>query len=177
MSTYVYLVCDSHEPPLVAGDESGQHLYNLPAVVTAIAHAKDVADLFVANGSGQAVEALVIAKAGPVRWDAHYGRHTGSFLAQHTTCRLGIVDEYGRRYDPATGEEMQEAPTSDETPCPCVSPDVVEWTATCWWRAVAPDGSLWAESSDEAEVRERARPDDTIQRLYETVPQPEWRDA
>lgn len=52
-----------------------------------------------------------------------------------------------------------------------------EWTATRWWRAVAPDGTLWLESSNEREVRERARPDDTIQRLYETVPQPEWRDA
>jgi len=27
---------------------------------------------------------------------------------------------------------------------------------TGWWRALLPDGSLWCESSDEQEVRERA---------------------
>lgn len=58
-----------------------------------------------------------------------------------------------------------------------VSPGVVEWKADRWWRAVGPDGSVWCESSNEAEVRERARPDDTIQRFYMTVPTGEWRNA
>lgn len=70
-----------------------------------------------------------------------------------------------------------EGPTSEETACPCVSPEVVEWKADRWWRAVGPDGSVWCESSNEAEVRERARPDDTIQRFYMTVPTGEWRNA
>lgn len=73
--------------------------------------------------------------------------------------------------------EMQEAPTTDETPCPCVSPDVVEWQAQRLWRAVGPDGDLWAEASDEAEVRERARAGDTIQQFYVTEPRGEWRNA
>jgi len=46
---------------------------------------------------------------------------------------------------------------------------VTEFTPTRWWRAVVPDGTLWAEASDEADVRRRARPDDTIQRLHERV--------
>jgi len=53
----------------------------------------------------------------------------------------------------------------------------VEWEAQRLWRAVGPDGDLWAESSDEAEVRERARPGDTIQRFHVTVPRGEWRNA
>jgi hypothetical protein len=52
-----------------------------------------------------------------------------------------------------------------------------EWQAKRLWRAVGPDGDLWAESSDEAEVRERARPADTIQRFYVTEPRGEWRNA
>ena len=55
--------------------------------------------------------------------------------------------------------------------------DPAEWKADRWWRAVGPDGSVWCESSNEAEVRERARPDDTIQRFYMTVPTGEWRNA
>ena len=30
MSTYLYLVCLDHTPPLRAASESGQHLYDLP---------------------------------------------------------------------------------------------------------------------------------------------------
>lgn len=55
--------------------------------------------------------------------------------------------------------------------------EAIEWKASPWWRAVGPDGSLWAEASNEAEVRERARPGDTVQRLYATEPQAEWRNA
>lgn len=55
--------------------------------------------------------------------------------------------------------------------------DPPEWQAHRLWRAIGPDGDLWAESSDEAEVRERARPDDTVQRFYVTEPRGEWRNA
>lgn len=44
-----------------------------------------------------------------------------------------------------------------------------------WWRVIAPDGSLWAETSDEDEARERVRQGDTLQREYvQTLT--EWRD-
>ncbi len=45
-----------------------------------------------------------------------------------------------------------------------------------WWRAVAPDGSLWAESSNEREIRERMRPGDTLQRSFVAL-KSEWRDV
>ena len=44
-----------------------------------------------------------------------------------------------------------------------------------WWRVLAPDGSLWAEASDEEDVRSRVRPGDRLQRLHE-VTHREWRD-
>ena len=54
---------------------------------------------------------------------------------------------------------------------------LVTWAPTRWWRAVGADGELWCESSDEAEVRDSMRPGDTLQRLWETEPIREWRDA
>ena len=51
------------------------------------------------------------------------------------------------------------------------------WTPARWWRAVGADGELWCESSDEAEVRRNMRPGDTLQRLWWTEPNEEWRDS
>lgn len=42
--------------------------------------------------------------------------------------------------------------------------DVLEWEAGRWWRAVGPDGKVWAESSNEAEVRGLMRPGDKLYR-------------
>lgn len=47
---------------------------------------------------------------------------------------------------------------------------------TRWWRVIGPDGSLWAETSDEEDARGRARPGDRIQRLWSQSIE-EWRDA
>ncbi len=51
-----------------------------------------------------------------------------------------------------------------------------DWEPTSWFRAVGPDGSLWAESSNEVEVRGLARPGDQILQLWETA-EAEWRPA
>jgi hypothetical protein len=45
-----------------------------------------------------------------------------------------------------------------------------------WWRVVAPDGSLWCETSDEDEAREVLRPGDTLQREYR-LEVTEWRNV
>ena len=49
-----------------------------------------------------------------------------------------------------------------------------DWEAGRWWRVVAPDGSLWCETSDEQEARESLRPGDTLFRLWRRSEQ-EWR--
>lgn len=41
-----------------------------------------------------------------------------------------------------------------------------EYEPDRWWRVIAPDGSLWCETSVESEARERMRPEDTLERLY-----------
>lgn len=48
------------------------------------------------------------------------------------------------------------------------------WEPTRWWRAVDAEGNLWCESSNEAEVREAARPGDRVERLWREVKE-EWR--
>lgn len=50
-----------------------------------------------------------------------------------------------------------------------------EWEPTRWWRAIGPDDELWAESSDEEEIRQLARSGDRIEHLWQTVPIREWR--
>lgn len=42
------------------------------------------------------------------------------------------------------------------------------------WRAISSEGEVWCESSNESEVRERARPGDTLQRLWVTPVCEQW---
>lgn len=45
-----------------------------------------------------------------------------------------------------------------------------------WWRVVAPDGSLWCESSSEQENRDAMRPGDKLYRIWR-VELTEWREV
>lgn len=83
MSTWIYLECLDHEPPLQAEDESGQHLYDLPQIRADIRDREVLARLY-----GE----------GAVMGQAHVGffrANTARFLAQHQKCRIGIRDERG----------------------------------------------------------------------------------
>ena len=89
MSTYLYLVCENHDPPLVSEDEVGQHLYDLPSIRDWIAADRDNLpdwwDLWnPANGG-----------------DDYFGARACKFLDQHRTCNIGIVDEYGVSHENA----------------------------------------------------------------------------
>ncbi|MBK5248129.1 MAG: hypothetical protein JJE50_01645 [Actinomycetales bacterium] len=82
MSTYVWLECLDHDPPLSADGESGQHLSDLPQIR---------ADL--------AARVRVVAS---IRdgWDPgdYFRSNTARFLTRHEKCRIGIRDEYGDEY-------------------------------------------------------------------------------
>ena len=79
MSTYLFLLCLDHTPPLEAEGESGQHLYDLPQIRSNVANREQVVSA----------------------WDGYWGpghhfRHnTARFLARHPECRIGIRDEDG----------------------------------------------------------------------------------
>lgn len=51
---------------------------------------------------------------------------------------------------------------------------MAEWEPGRWWRVIAPDGSLWCETSDEDEARGHMRPGDTLFRQWQR-PEYEWR--
>ena len=58
MSTYVYLECLDHDPPLRSDGEVGQHLYDLPDIRKYIAQR----DMYVA----------IMAQDMPVNFDTHW---------------------------------------------------------------------------------------------------------
>ena len=51
-----------------------------------------------------------------------------------------------------------------------------EWFPTRWWRVILKDGSLYCETSSEAEAREDVPKGATVQHLFEKHKR-EWRDA
>lgn len=80
MSTWLYLVCLDHTPPLLAEVESGQHLTDLTQIRADIARRDVLVPLFL---------------EGDFCPDDYFRRHTIRFLAAHPSCNIGIRDEYG----------------------------------------------------------------------------------
>lgn len=97
MSTYVYLVCEDHSPPIRAVDESGQHLHDLPQLRADIANR----------------DSLVAAHNDDMTTESYFRRNTIRFLVTHPHCRLSIVDEHGVAHSltdeesPAAGRETR----------------------------------------------------------------------
>ena len=82
MSTYIYLECLDHTPPIRAEDESGQHLYDLPQLRADVANR----------------DALVAAYWDDMTMADYFRRNTIRFIVTHPKCRFRIVDEYGREH-------------------------------------------------------------------------------
>lgn len=84
MSTWIYLVCTDHTPPIQAEDESGQHLSDLDQL------RRDLANR----------DKLVEMKPDEVDcWsDSHYTSATWRFLHEHPKCNIEIRDQYDRTY-------------------------------------------------------------------------------
>lgn len=84
MSTWLYLVCLDHTPPLMADGESGQHLSDLDTIRHTIAKRSILVPLW---------------ESGSYEPFHHFRRNSLSFLSDHPACRIGIRDEYGRDHD------------------------------------------------------------------------------
>lgn len=126
MSTYFYLECFDHPTPLRNPRESGQHHYNVPAIVDLIARRAEIAERFAHDGhtlDGDESLAWLAEKmyaygfTDPRReGDTHFSfnptdvsyfaAQSAAFLVTHRDCNLGLVDEYGRYYNPLTGEAL-----------------------------------------------------------------------
>ena len=89
MSTYLYLRCDSHTPPLEAATESGQHLYDLEQIF------RDLED-----------RELIVAAWRNDMYPQHPFRFaTAAFLSDHPRCQITVVDEYGCTHTPEEVEK------------------------------------------------------------------------
>lgn len=75
MSTYLYLVCADHDPPLESEEEVGQHLADL-AIVRAVLAARH-------------------SDAMQIGFADRYADTARRFLNAHPKCRIRIRDEYG----------------------------------------------------------------------------------
>lgn len=84
MSTYLYLECASHDPPLRSDDEVGQHLTDLPAIRYRITQ--------------RALYAGAAAHNLDITTDSSFARTAIHFLTQHPHCEIRIRDEYGEEH-------------------------------------------------------------------------------
>lgn len=89
MSTYLYLRCLNHTPPLTADGESGQHLYDLPTIWS---HIRD-RDTLIAEWHRRMHDNDTNVDDPP--FEHHFGRNTARFLTAHPDCVVDVVDEYG----------------------------------------------------------------------------------
>ncbi len=83
--------------------------------------------------------------------------------SDHGGCSCGVLPEVHdhREFDGARAAYRAHLAEMIDKAAPYVS--------TRWWRAVALDGSVWCESSDEQDVRFFARETDTIMRLERKI--------
>ena len=88
MSTWLYLRCDAHTPPLYSEDV-GQHLYDLPTIRG-----------YIADRDRLATEGTLLYDGTP---ESHFDTHARHFLRKHPTCPLSVEDEYGQEH-PTEGE-------------------------------------------------------------------------
>ena len=86
MSTYMYLKCIDHDPPIRAREESGQHYYDLPRIRAEITDRV----LLVAR-----LENGELPYHDAEHYDNYFPRNSALFLRDHPKCRIRIETEYG----------------------------------------------------------------------------------
>lgn len=97
MSTYMYLKCMDHDPPIMAREESGQHHYDLPRIRAEIAGRAELVKRW-ENGELQ--------YRGINDVDNYFPGNSARFLRDHPDCTIHIEDEYG--IDRTHGEEQSD---------------------------------------------------------------------
>ena len=91
MSTWLFLRCDAHDPPLLSRAEVGQHLYDLPRVRAWLADPGSLRDPDQIEGEHW---------AGWPSCEPFWEMVTARFLASHPHCPISIQDEHGETHSP-----------------------------------------------------------------------------
>ena len=100
MSTYIYLVCLDHDPPLLAEEESGQHRYDLPRIREEINNREEIVRAY---EGGHSLNPRYASDWDDESTNVYFRVRSARFLARHQSCRIGIQDEYGQDH-PAVEE-------------------------------------------------------------------------
>lgn len=90
MSTYLYLMCMDHNPPLCADGESGQHMSDLPEILEDLTNRDVIAAAIGLDIFG---------------YGSHLRSNSARFLHTHPKCRIGVRDEYGEWHHNGPKEE------------------------------------------------------------------------
>ena len=85
MGTYLYLVCEDHDPRLFSHDEVAQHVHEREL---------DKVRRWVADRE----EIVRARKQEYLGYDDYFLNHAVTFFMQHTKCRISAEDEEGKRY-------------------------------------------------------------------------------
>ena len=104
MSTYIYLVCLDHDPPLIAEEESGQHFYDLPRIRGEIKNREEIVRVY-----DDRYDLRYKSDWGEKSIEAYFRIRSARFLSRHPKCHIGIRDEYGRDY-----QLYERTPPTDE---------------------------------------------------------------
>ena len=84
MSTYIYLKCVSHQPPIYSDMEVGQHTCDID----------DIRKMF-----ANKIKIVEIANTGlDVTYGSSWANCAARFLTQHPNCEIIIEDEYKKTY-------------------------------------------------------------------------------
>ena len=109
MSTYLYLQCEDHDPPLRSDGEVGQHLYDLPAVREFIKNRHHLAEVYEVSVWPGGTTA-----AGQWKFNA------AKFFLDHPHCDIRIVSEYGEVFPVLSDEDR-------------VGKVFVDFSGNRWW--------------------------------------------
>jgi len=109
MSTWMYLRCDSHLPPIVSEDEVGQHTSDLPRIRAELAEGLDHQDWESEwNRLAREYHAMSMTEGFDSR--LYFRMNTARFMKHHATCNVNILDEYDREYEKEVEDDDDTSP-------------------------------------------------------------------
>lgn len=165
MSTYVYLACLDHDPPVRAHEESDQHRHNagvMERIRDWVDRREQLLDMWIEGDFGT-----------PDRYLANSLR----FLSDHRSCRIAARDEHGEWIDLGAGMPDQPPPI----PAAVLLTRLEEQQAEVDRLAAINDSAnaKWRRASDTAQradrelARAKERRDELHAKLLAAVPSPD----
>lgn len=99
MSTYLYLECTEHDPPILSRNEGGQHLRDLLNMFKEIRTRQPrVKDMTFEDFAELSLDRLFQMYPPEHSLDGYFSWNIAEFMLEHPHCKLTIRDEYGEEH-------------------------------------------------------------------------------